>query len=497
MQVENNNHRLKISLIIILTGIIFRVSQYIYNRSLTEGEAPLAMNIIERGYSELAKPLDYVQAAPIGFLYIEKLMVSLLGNNEYALRLFPLLTSILALFIFSIILRTLGDRKTEFFALLLFALNDQVIYFASEVKPYSSDVFFALLLMMLSLQVVRKNHNLIIIMLWGIIGAISIWFSFPSVFVFTGTALVVVPHSIKKDMTSRKILAFLSTAIIWLSSHLANYTICLQYLTKHYELHEFWSKSFLHLTPQSFNDLYQSGYFLIRVFKNPGCFPVYVLFFAIILSFFGFIKAVEKNSYQAVIVAVPLFATMFGSHFQLYPFEGRLLLFLTPSILVFVASGLAEIYEIARRDYLSVAVLLTAILLTQPLALALYRLIIPRAPEELRTVLNYVQQHRKEHDTIYVYYGALNAFRYYKDRFPGIGNNFISGTESRHNWQAYYRDIDRLKGNNRVWFLFSHVARHLGADEERLYISYLNYVGTPIDSFRTAGASAYLYDLER
>ncbi len=495
MDKKTNNYSLKISLII-MAGMIFRLSQYIYNRSLTEGEAPLAMNIIERGYSELAKPLDYVQAAPIGFLYIEKLCVNLFGNSEYALRLFPLFTGILCLFVFYIILRALSDRKIEFFALFLFAVNDQLIYFASEVKPYSSDVFFVLLLIMLALNITRKNDNLMIIMLWGIVGAISIWFSFPAVFVFTGTALVVVLHSIK-DMTSRKILAFLSTAIIWLSSLMANYAICLQHLTKHHELHTFWSGSFLRLTPQSFNDLYQTGYFLMRIFKNPGCFPVYVLLFAIILSFFGFIKAAEKYRYQAVIIAVPLFATMFGSHFQLYPFEGRLLLFLTPSILIFVASGLAEVYEIARRTYLPVAVLLTTILLTQPVSLALYRLIVPRAPEELRTVLNYVQQRRKENDIVYVYYGAFNAFRYYMGRFPDIDNNYICGIESRNNWNAYYRDIDRLKGNNRVWFLFSHIARHLGADEEQLFVSYLNHVGVLIDSFRTDGASAYLYNLER
>ena len=45
---------------------------------------------------ELTQLLDYHQAAPIGFLFIEKLSILVFGNHDYIMRLFPLLAGILA-----------------------------------------------------------------------------------------------------------------------------------------------------------------------------------------------------------------------------------------------------------------------------------------------------------------------------------------------------------------------------------------------------------------
>ena len=75
---------------ICLIGAIVRLTQYFANRSLWLDEAMLANNIVPRSFSDLARALDHGQVAPIGFLWIEKALVSILGNNEFALRLFPL-----------------------------------------------------------------------------------------------------------------------------------------------------------------------------------------------------------------------------------------------------------------------------------------------------------------------------------------------------------------------------------------------------------------------
>ena len=71
----------KLAWIIIGFGILIRLIQYLYNRSLWADEAVLALNIVNRSYLELLQPLDYDQAAPIGFLLVEKLAVQLFGNN--------------------------------------------------------------------------------------------------------------------------------------------------------------------------------------------------------------------------------------------------------------------------------------------------------------------------------------------------------------------------------------------------------------------------------
>ena len=76
--------------IIIGFGIILRLIPYLHNRSLWLDEVWLALNIIQKPYSQLVGVLENSQIAPIGFLFIEKFMVLTFGDSEYALRVFPL-----------------------------------------------------------------------------------------------------------------------------------------------------------------------------------------------------------------------------------------------------------------------------------------------------------------------------------------------------------------------------------------------------------------------
>lgn len=87
-------------LIILLFGILIRLVQYISNRSLWADEASIALNVTHRSYLELLQPLEHNQAAPPGFLWMEKLAFQLFGNNEYAFRLFPLIAGIISLVAF-------------------------------------------------------------------------------------------------------------------------------------------------------------------------------------------------------------------------------------------------------------------------------------------------------------------------------------------------------------------------------------------------------------
>jgi hypothetical protein len=105
--------------IVIAFGIVIRITQFFYNRSLTEGEAALALNIVERSYLNLLKPLDYFQAAPVGFLFIERCAVNVLGTSEYALRLFPLIAGIVAFFLFYHCAKSILKTKAIPVALIL------------------------------------------------------------------------------------------------------------------------------------------------------------------------------------------------------------------------------------------------------------------------------------------------------------------------------------------------------------------------------------------
>src|SRR6185503_14605680 len=89
-----------IAALLILLGALLRVRQYLTGRSLWADEAMLALNIVNRNFAGLLQPLDYDQGAPIGFLLVEKIFNSVLGKNELALRLLPLLVGLISLWLF-------------------------------------------------------------------------------------------------------------------------------------------------------------------------------------------------------------------------------------------------------------------------------------------------------------------------------------------------------------------------------------------------------------
>src|SRR3989339_1408501 len=135
-----------LSWIIICLGIVLRSFQYMRDVSLWLDECFLALNITNRSFPELLKPLDYTQVAPVGFLMITKLMVQTFGNNEYIFRMFPFVCGIISIFLFFRVAKYFLTKEAVIIALGLFALSGHLIQYSGEFKQYSSDVAIALFL---------------------------------------------------------------------------------------------------------------------------------------------------------------------------------------------------------------------------------------------------------------------------------------------------------------------------------------------------------------
>jgi uncharacterized membrane protein len=478
---------------IIGVGIILRVAQFFYNRSLTEGEAALALNIVGRTYIELLKPLNYVQAAPVGFLMIQRFFVELFGSGEYAMRIFPLIAGIVSLLLLYEVARKILNKGAMTIALILFAVCNHVIYFSSEVKQYSSDVTLTLLIILITLYVLNSNFNLKSIILFGITSALSIWLSHPALFTLIGAVTVLITVIIKKK-NWRLLVGLCFAGIITLTSLTFNYLLSLRALSRHRELLEFWQPSFMPFPPRSLADIRWFGYVFLRTFKFPVGLSIYELLLAVLSFATGCLYMFLKKRKIFFILLLPILLALIGSGLHKYPFEGRLLLFITPSMILIIAEGIN--YMRMKMAYASpiLGFALVFILIAYPVGLAAYHLIKPRAPEELRPVMEYIGEQYEQKDVIYVYYASANAYRYYAPRFE-YTDDYIIGIEARSNWVDYYHDLEQLKGNKRVWIMLSHIATKYGVDEEELFVSYLNILGRQLDAFKVSGASAYLYNM--
>ncbi|MDH5575346.1 MAG: hypothetical protein OEY80_07685, partial [Nitrospirota bacterium] len=85
---------------------------------------------------------------------------------------------------------------------------------------------------------------------------------------------------------------------------------------------------------------------------------------------------------------------------------------------------------------------------------------------------------------------------YYAKRFGLEKVTYQRGVRSINNWGNYINELGGLRGNDRMWILFSHVLEDSGVDEEKFFLHVLDGMGKQIDSFKRTGASLYLYDLQ-
>jgi hypothetical protein len=192
---------------------------------------------------------------------------------------------------------------------------------------------------------------------------------------------------------------------------------------------------------------------------------------------------------------LPMIFVLTASLLHLYPFAGRLLLFLMPATIILISIACGKILE-SKNQYLAILGPIIIIWLFTPIFLnAQYSFFVPKTVEDVRPLVKYYQAKRQKDDIIYLYYGAQGQFRYYS-KFLKIENDHpIFGIERIENLNKYLADIDKLKGYKRVWFLFSHTISINGINEEKFYLKILNNNGRLIDSRFAEGASIYLYDL--
>jgi len=132
-----------VPVVAVLLGLVLRLREYTFNRSLFPDEVTLTHDVVGRTFGQLLHVNPNGQAAPIGWLWTSKVAAVVFGQHDLTLRLVPFLASVAALLLFPYVGRELVGRWAMPAALLLFATSPALIYYTSEAKQYSSDVHVA------------------------------------------------------------------------------------------------------------------------------------------------------------------------------------------------------------------------------------------------------------------------------------------------------------------------------------------------------------------
>lgn len=512
--------------ILVGLGISLQLAQYRFNRSLWYDEASLALNLIERSPAQLVQPLDYAQAAPPGFLLVEKCLLQLFGASEYVLRLFPLVAGMLAVVLFLRVARAFLISPAIPLAVGLLAISGKMIYYASELKPYACDVWWTLLLYALTVQWLLNQPTPAHLLLVGGVGAIAVWFSYPAVFVVSGIGIVLGIHWIRNKAWRQYQMLALS-GLLWGVSFGLLYMLLLRQTAQNPLLDEYWTgqEGFWPVPPQSLADLYwlvktffatiahalecstsfadaldmlrqagQSAFsgsgtalfvMLQQGFSGLAWLTLYLL--VTILLFVGGKTLYTTRPLLLWLLVSPIGLTLLASGLKKYPFADRLTLFFMPSLFLLFSAGAVAVWQKTCTHSPFVGWALIGVLLLNPVS---FHILYPRTRVELRPAIQYMQAHRQTGDIIYVYEASLRTFDYYTFLYGIHVEGCVRGTRSTSQRPNYLHDTQPLRGHPRVWLLFSDAYQ-----EEAWFLAYLDRIGLQREKFQSAGAAAYLYDL--
>lgn len=481
-------------------GIILRLRQYLFNRSLWADEGSLAFNLANRSFFGLMQQLNYEQGAPLGFLFIEKLFVILFGNRDQVMRFFPLLCGILAVYLFHRIAK--DHIRGGMLATFLFAISASLVYYSSELKQYSSDVMIAVLLVFLASRCLKGGAQTRDFVLLGMTGAAAIWISHPSVFILAGIGLTLFVAALTRNPPVPA-LWLVGLGGLWLLSFGVEYFVSLRHLIADDYLQGFWQKAFMPLPPWENRDWFVRTYYSILL-TSLNRTDLSLIWGIPPLVFIGALSLLYRARNIALLILSPFFLALFASALQRYPFKDRFVLFLVPLIFLLIAEGLGLIYvNIAKWQPWAgriVYALLVLGLFFQPAALTFETFLRPYNGSDIKPVIEYVAKNRSSDEIIYVYHITASTFHYYAPLYGIDSKNVVTGVNSRQKRIAlndFFEDVEKLSGNERVWFIFSGIIDCGGCegDMQLFYTDYLDEHGTMLDSFHATGANAYLYDL--
>ena len=488
--------------LLIAIGVLLRLGRYLDNRSLWHDEASIALNLVNRSLAGLFEPLEYVQTVPVGTLVLQKCSVMLLGANEMAFRLVSFLAGVLSLPVFYGFVKRWVNARAGLIALALVVFSEMLIFYAADTKHYALDFLVALLFLSLGVQMLHDGVKGATLAAWGLTGVLGVWVSHPAVFVLSGVGGVLLIHEWfagRKSAAGRLGLTLLVgwasfAGVFWLNARNSTMAQALQ---------GYWSAGFWPVVPRSLTEALWLPRTFINLFTDPLGIKAWAL--AAALCIIGITVLYQTQRRMFFLLSTPIFLTLLASALHQYPFVtserfevplwGRVVVFLMPVFLLFIAVGLDAIWRNLSAYQAVAGWTLLGILLGPCIMTSVQGVGHPPGVQEVRPLLALAQPDLRAGDVLYVSWGADYPFRYYRKSYVPDQVTVLKGHNFRRNWVEYDREFQQLRGHRRVWVLVSYLSDWNRIDDARLYRFLLDRMGTKVKEYQADHAVMYLYDL--
>jgi hypothetical protein len=499
-------------------GVALRTREYLANRALWLDESFLSLNIIDQPMTGLFGRLGFNQAAPAGFLLVERISVDVFGRSEYALRLFPLICGIASIFLFLRVVRTFLTAPLQVIAVALFVVSEGLIYYSAEVKHYSTDVAASLLLLVAALGLRSSLLPRWQAACWILAGFAAMALSYVAVFTLVAVAIaLVMPRALRRPYDRRPLdlavglwLAGIVGALAYAHARVSDVAASYPSLPVGAQI-----RTAVGAVATALG--YPTG--------GPAeSFKYLVAFIGLV----GFAVFLRRRPEAAALLGVPPLLLVLAAALHVYPILPRTVLFLLPLVAIALAEGIGAIASRMPSHRRLLMFVLALTVCAVPAAYAAKHFVAPEGREEIKPVLRHLAKNWRDGDSLFVFNRAQYALRYYLEcRCGGLSSRDLMNSlraatpdqlgsaqyapalvsraptlvigKPQATLREYLRQLDPLRGRRRIWLL----ATATGPDERQL-LAYLACAAPRTDVFlRKAGsapfstAAVYRYDLTR
>ena len=337
----------------VICNVLWRLVRYGLNFPVWGDEAMLAVNICDRDWMGVTRTLDYNQTAPIGFLWAEQWLAALLGQSLYALRLLPLISGICSTLLFVRLAVTWLPRRSAMLAIAVFCASYYPVRHSTEIKPYASDLFLCLCLTILGLALHRNMDRMRCWLAFALLSSISIWCSYPAVFVAGGILLSLLPNTVTHRSMRRMVAWSLAVSLLCIS-FVAMSRIVLAAQSHHIDAlvsSEMWRVAFPPLDRPWEIPLWFLRIHAGRMMAYPVGGDDWASLFTLVLVVIGIVSAVRSRSSQGLsLLLAPAAVALVAACVHKYPYGGsaRTSLYLAPTICLLAGSGCYSLCRLNR-----------------------------------------------------------------------------------------------------------------------------------------------------
>jgi len=308
--------------------------------------------------------LENIRSTPFFFNLILFFSTKLLPEKEWAYRLIPFIFGVLNMpLIFFLSKKITKSIGVAFFSLLLLVFNEMHIYYSKDLKQYSCDMFFLMLIIFVGefLLHSKRSFNILLGLLFTIFLIISFLFSYISIFpIIVIFPLLIFKYYKKKD--KRAILKVALSYTIFFIALSFFYITIIKQQSEGEGLVQYWQRR------GAFPDLSTIKDFLFWFRRNLSSLVIDYPFvegsrFILILLALPLIRKTRLQKVRAYYYYLGIIICIFVvSFFHKYPFIGnRVTLFSTSILLIIVSMGIYTLYSIVKGR-LSIGI--TSIVLT-------------------------------------------------------------------------------------------------------------------------------------